>query len=59
MMCAAHSADLGSARSFGLRTGFIHRPLEYGPTRKADDAKPGDFDVVSTGMVDLAAKLGA
>jgi len=59
MMCAAHSADLGSARSFGLRTGFIHRPLEYGPTRKADDPKPGDFDVVSTGMVDLATKMGA
>jgi 2-haloacid dehalogenase len=58
MMCAAHSSDLMSARSFGLRTGFIHRPNEYGPTRKADDAKPGDFDVVSTGMLDLASKLG-
>jgi 2-haloacid dehalogenase len=59
MMCAAHSGDLMSARSFGLRTGFIHRPNEYGPTRKADDAKQGEFDVVSTDMVDLAAKLGA
>src|SRR5579863_6896702 len=59
MMCAAHSGDLMSARSFGLRTGFIHRPNEYGPTRKADDAKPGDFDVVSTGIGDLASKLGA
>jgi 2-haloacid dehalogenase len=59
MMCAAHSADLKSARSFGLRTGFIHRPNEYGPARKADDAKPGDFDVVSTDIVDLATKLGA
>jgi 2-haloacid dehalogenase len=59
MMCAAHSGDLMSALSFGLRTGFIHRPLEYGPTRKVDDAKPGDFDVVSTSIVDLAAKLGA
>jgi hypothetical protein len=59
MMCAAHSGDLMSARSFGLRTGFVHRPLEYGPVRKADTAKPGDFDVVSTGMVDLASKLGA
>jgi 2-haloacid dehalogenase len=58
MMCAAHSGDLMSARSFGLRTGFIHRPLEYGPMRKADDAKPGDFDVVSSSMVDLASKLG-
>jgi 2-haloacid dehalogenase len=58
MMCAAHSGDLMSARSFGLRTGFIHRPNEYGPTRKADDAKPGDFDVVSTDIADLASKLG-
>jgi 2-haloacid dehalogenase len=59
MMCAAHSGDLMSARSFGLRTAFIHRPKEYGPTRKADDAKPGEFDVVSADMVDLASKLGA
>src|SRR5580692_1264060 len=59
MMCAAHSNDLASARSYGLRTGFIHRPNEYGPTRKADDAKPCEFDVVSTSMVDFASKLGA
>src|ERR1700733_12274643 len=63
MMCAAHSGDLMSARSFGLRTGFIHRPNEYGASneygRKADDAKPGDFDVVSADIVDLAGKLGA
>lgn len=59
MMCAAHSGDLMAARSFGLRTGFIHRPKEYGPTRKADDAKPGDFDVVSNDILDLAMKLGA
>jgi 2-haloacid dehalogenase len=59
MMCAAHVGDLRSARSFGLRTGFIHRPDEFGPTRKADDAKLGDFDVVSSGMMDFAMKLGA
>ncbi len=59
MMCAAHRSDLMAARSFGLRTGFIHRPNEYGPTRKADDAKPGDFDVVSNDILDLAAKLNA
>jgi 2-haloacid dehalogenase len=59
MMCAAHSGDLNSARGFGLRTGFIHQPKEFGPARKADDAKPGDFDVVSSGMVDFASKLGA
>jgi 2-haloacid dehalogenase len=59
MMCAAHSSDLMAARSFGLRTGFIHRPNEYGPAQKADDARPGDFDVVSTDMLDLASRLGA
>jgi|SRR5580704_12670595 2-haloacid dehalogenase len=59
MMTAAHRSDLEAARSNGLRTGFIHRPKEYGPTRQADDAKPGDFDVVASDMVDLAAKMGA
>jgi 2-haloacid dehalogenase len=60
MMCAAHAPDdLVPARSVGLRTGFIYRPDEFGSTRKADEAKPGDFDVVSTGMLDFASKLGA
>jgi 2-haloacid dehalogenase len=62
MMTAAHRADLQAARSFGLRTGFIHRPKEYGnsPThvRTADSAQPGDFDVVSEDMLDLASKMG-
>src|ERR1700678_3105702 len=59
MMCAAHSSDLMAARSFGLRTGFVHRSDEYGPARKADDARPGDFDVVSDNILDLASQLGA
>jgi 2-haloacid dehalogenase len=59
MMCAAHSSDLTAARSYGLRTGFIHRPGEFGQADKADDAKPGDFDVVSQDIADLATKLGA
>ncbi len=59
MMCAAHSSDLAAARSFGLRTGFIFRPNEFGPAGKADNAKQSDFDVVSTDVIDLATKLGA
>ena len=59
MMVAAHAGDLNAARSFGLRTGFIHRPKEYGPTRQADKANPGQFDVVSKDMLDLASQLGA
>jgi len=59
MMVAAHIGDLNAARSFGLRTGFIYRPNEYGPTRQADKASPGQFDVVSKDMLDLALQLGA
>ena len=59
MMVAAHANDLNAARSFGLRTGFIHRPKEYGPSRQADKANPGQFDVVCKDMIDLAAQLGA
>ncbi len=58
MMVAAHSYDLNSARGCGLRTGFIHRPDEYGPGGKADQASPGEFDVVARDMLDLASQLG-
>ncbi len=58
MMVAAHSGDLAAARGNGLRTGFIYRPNEWGPGGKADRAKPGDFDVVSTDMLDLATQMG-
>lgn len=59
MMVAAHRGDLDAARGCGLRTGFIHRPGEFGGRRRGDTAKSGDFDVVAGDMVDLAAKMGA
>ena len=61
MMCAAHTPDLQAARGYGLRTGFIYRPDEYGNGHAVvpDQAKPGDFDVVSTSIVDLAHQMGA
>src|SRR5271169_2758201 len=61
MMCAAHAPDLQAARAGGLRTGFIYRPKEFGngPVGVPDKAKPGDFDVVSTSMIDLAQQMGA
>jgi 2-haloacid dehalogenase len=58
MMVAAHVSDLDAARSCGLRTGFIHRPHEYGPARQADHAIPGQFDVVSEDLLGLASQLG-
>jgi 2-haloacid dehalogenase len=59
MMVAAHHGDLNAAHRCGLRTAFIYRPDEYGPTRKADQARPGEFDAVANDMLDLASKLGA
>ena len=59
MMVAAHINDLDVARSFGLKTGFVYRPNEYGPTRQADKANPGQFDVVAKDLLDLASQLSA
>src|SRR5215469_11654148 len=61
MMCAAHAVDLQAARSYGLRTGFIYRPNEYGdgPVGVPYKAKPGEFDVVSMSIIDLAQQMGA
>jgi 2-haloacid dehalogenase len=59
MMCAAHAIDLKAARGCGLRTGFIYRPQEFGDAGQADQAKAGDYDVVSSDISDLASKLGA
>jgi 2-haloacid dehalogenase len=65
MMCAAHAGDLQAARGNGLRTGFIHRPNEFGfpnalgAAGVADNAKPGDFEVVAESIVDLAQQMGA
>jgi 2-haloacid dehalogenase len=61
MMCAAHARDLQAARGYGLRTGFIYRPNEFGNGHAGipDHAKPGDFDAVSASIVDLAQQMGA
>ena len=57
MMTAAHVGDLKAARALGLRIGFVSRPLEFGPTRKADSPAGESFDAVATDFLDLAAKI--
>jgi 2-haloacid dehalogenase len=59
MMVAAHLGDLAAARGVGLRTGFVTRPLEYGPNGKPDLKPDASVDVAAKDFVDLAGQLGA
>jgi 2-haloacid dehalogenase len=42
-----------------LRTGYVPRPLEFGPGREAEDGRDRGFDVVAPDFEALAAALGA
>jgi 2-haloacid dehalogenase len=59
MMVAAHVDDLRAAKGCGLRTAYVHRPLEFGPDAPARNARPDGFDVVAADFIDLARQLGA
>ena len=58
LMTAAHTYDLDAAATRGLRTAYVHRPLEYGPD-KADRTRPGPiYDVAVDSFTELADRLG-
>jgi 2-haloacid dehalogenase len=57
MMVAAHKADLQAARFAGLRTAFVERPLEKGPSGGADLLPDPESDVQATDFGDLATQL--
>jgi 2-haloacid dehalogenase len=60
MMVACHPSDLRAARSNGLQTAFVARPLEYGRAREhRPDVEAGEFDITATDFNDLAQQLGA
>ena len=59
MMVAAHLGDLRAAKGVGLRTAFVVRPLEYGPSRKPDLTPDASVDVSAKDFLDLAGQLGA
>ena len=45
MMVAAHEHDLQSAQKYGLRTAFVHRPLEHGPGKAAAIPTADKYDL--------------
>lgn len=59
MMVAAHTGDLRAAQALGLRTAYVHRPLEYGPSRQPTMPDAGQFDILARDFRDLASRLGA
>ena len=58
MMVAAHKGDLRAAAALGFKTGYVPRPLEYGPDREVDTTPDPSFDVNATDFNDLADQLG-
>ena len=59
MMVAAHLGDLRAAQGVGLRTAFVVRPLEYGPSRTPDLTPDSSVEVSARDFNDLAGQLGA
>jgi 2-haloacid dehalogenase len=59
MMVAAHLGDLRAAKTVGLRTAFVARPLEYGPDGKPDLKGDSSVDLTAKDFNDLASQLRA
>jgi 2-haloacid dehalogenase len=57
MLVAAHVGDLRAAATAGLRTGYVPRPLEWGPAGRAPAPADPGFDVVAEDFSSLADQL--
>lgn len=57
MMVAAHQDDLAHARACGLKTAYIERPLEYGPSQHNDVAPHPENTVHARDLIELAVLL--
>lgn len=59
MMVAAHPGDLDAAKALGLKTAYVHRPLENGPGKAAPRPAAGRYDYNTGDFKELATQLGA
>ena len=59
MMVAAHAGDLDAAKKLGLKTAYVHRPLEFGPARTPNRPADGSYDFMARDFRELATQLGA
>ena len=59
MMVACHPGDLDAAKSRGLMTAYVHRPLEWGPGTERPLPEAGVYDVIVQTVTELAEVMGA
>ena len=57
-LVAAHNDDLAAARRCGMRTAFVARPTEHGPSQASDLFPLEEWEVTAKDFVDLAGKFG-
>jgi 2-haloacid dehalogenase len=58
MLVAAHQDDLAHARAAGLKTAYIERPLEFGPSNPKDVSRDPQNTFHAKDLVELAGLLG-
>jgi 2-haloacid dehalogenase len=58
MLVAAHHDDLAGARACGLRTAYIERPFEFGPSQRKDVSARPENDFHASSLIALADQLG-
>jgi 2-haloacid dehalogenase len=58
LMVAAHQDDLAYARKFGLKTAYIERPMEFGPSQKKDVSENPDNTIHAQNFIKLSERLG-
>ena len=58
-LVAAHAYDLEAAAACGLKTAYVHRPLERGPRGSPQRPAARTFDIDAADFLDLARQLDA